>query len=290
MKSLWKTALLGMALLMAAGSSQASFFATELVDWSASLNSSGWYNNPENLLGKPTTMIAAWGGGTSHVSIVEPPYGQNTLTTFNLGDWAVVKFPEPVWDNPSNPYGLDFIVYGNAFFAGSGGFVSDTTDHRTFDITGGLFAEPTKISVSPDGIDWYTYDGGHYADSYYPTNPWVWDPDLWDATGNGWTDVENDYFKPVNPALTAADFAGTSYNAMLLYEGSAGGTGFDLAESGFEWIQYVKVEGLSGFAGGEIDAFAAVAPVPVPGALWLLGSGLLGLAGLRGRMRKVGIV
>jgi hypothetical protein len=36
----------------------------------------------------------------------------------------------------------------------------------------------------------------------------------------------------------------------------------------------------------EVDGFADVAPVPVPAAVWLLGSGVLGLLGIR-RKRRV---
>jgi len=275
----------GMAVFMLAGSAQASIFATQLVDSSASLDGSSTYNDPNDLLGKPTTIIPAWPSGTSHVSLVEPAYGDGSVTTFNTGDWAVVKFDHRVMDDAANPYGLDFIVFGNPMFVGTGGWVSDTTDHRTFGINGGINSENLKISVSQNGSDWYTYDSGPYGDSYYPTNPWVWDPAQYDATGNGWTATENNYAKPVDPGLTQADFAaaGNSYAAMQLYDGSAGGTGFDLAASDYDWIEYIRVEGVSGFSGGEIDAFADVAAVPVPAAAWLLGSGLLGLVGLRRR-------
>ena len=264
-------------ILACASISLASPFATEVVDHSGSLDGSSTYNDPADLVGKPALYCPAWGSAPpDHVSLVEAAWGDGVITTFDEGDWATVKFDHPVEDDPQNPYGLDFIVYGNAFFAGSGGFVSDTTDHRAFGIGGGVFAEPVKISVSQDGTNWYTYDDGPYGDTYYPTNPWVWDPDQWDATGNGWTAVENDYTKPVDPSLTAADFAGSSYDAMVLYDGSAGGTGFDLAESNLPWIQYIKVEGVSGFAGGEIDAFADVA-VPEPATMALLGLGGLSL-------------
>jgi hypothetical protein len=307
MKKLFGMFLLSMFLVMAASSAEASIFATDLVDKSESLNGSGWYNDPNDLIGKPTITIPGGFGNPAGgpVSIIEPAFGDNRITTFNNGDWAVVGFDHQVMNDPLNPYGLDFIVYGNAFFAGGGGFVNANTDHRTFAIDGGIFEEKLKIAVSQGAVEagqdpsdqstwnWYTYDDGPYGDSYYPTNPSVWDPDLWDATvgepggPSGWSDPlqENDFAKPVDPSLTGADFgaAGNSYAAMLLYEGSAGGAGFDLDEFDLDWIQYVKVEGVAGFSGGEIDAFSDVAPVPIPGSVLLLGSGLLALLGIRRR-------
>ncbi|MBI9092616.1 MAG: VPLPA-CTERM sorting domain-containing protein [Desulfobacterium sp.] len=200
----------------------------------------------------------------------------------NSGDWAVVKFDHKIMDDAANPYGQDLLVFGNAFFPGSG-FVADNTNHDEYTLNGGIFSEGVTVSVSQNGTDWYKYENGPTGDGLYPTNPWVWNSELFKTTGNGWTDKQNDFTKPVDPSVTADDFKGlTSAQAMALYNGSAGGTGFDLAESGFEWIQYVKVEG----AGGEVDAFAdvsAAAPVPVPAAIWLLGSGLAGIIGLRRR-------
>lgn len=279
---MFKCILVGLAVLMLAGTAQADIFATELVDHSSSLDGSGLYNDPNDLLGKPATYCAGWPAtATDHISIVEPSWGDGYITTFNEGDHAVVMFDHQVTDDANNPYGLDFIVYGNAFFVGNG-YVADNTDHTSYTLTGGAFTENVLVSVSQDGLNWYTYENGSYGDNLFPTNPWVWDPDLYAATGNGWTDIENDYTLPVDPDLESSDFAGlSSYEAMLLYAGSAGGTGFDLAESGYDWIQYIKVEGVSGLAGGEIDAFADVAPVPVPAAIWLLASGLAGFAVLK---------
>ena len=278
-----KFTLCMIAVLLMAGNAYADIFATTLVGNSASLDGSGPYNDPNDLLGKPAQYCEGWPSGYDHISIVEPSWGDGYITTFNEGDWAVVKFDHQVMDAPNNPYGLDFIAYGNAFYIGGGGYVSDTTDHGSFGLAGGLFAEPLKISVSQDGADWYTYNDGPYGDALYPTNPWAWDQDLWDSTGNGWTnEVENDFTLPVDPSLTLADMtAGTSADAMALYAGSAGGAGFDLAESGYNWIEYIKVEGVSGFSGGEIDAFSDVAAVPIPGAVWLLVSGMIGLIGSR---------
>ena len=89
-----------------------SIFATEVVAHSPSLDGSGPYNDPSDLLGKPALYCAGWGSGEDHISIVEPAWGDGFITTFNEGDWAIVKFDHQVMDDPRNPYGIDFIVYG----------------------------------------------------------------------------------------------------------------------------------------------------------------------------------
>ena len=48
------------------------------------------------------------------------------------------------------------------------------------------------------------------------------------------------------------------------------------------FAKYLKLVG-SSISGFDLDAVAAVNSVPVPGAVWLLGSGLIGLMGLRRR-------
>lgn len=265
------------ALVVSVSTVKADFspFATELVDYSSTLTGSSLYNDPYAVLGKPSTQFQnTWGTApTARVKLVEPAYnvglgGEKLITTLNEGQYVTVKFDHQVMDDPMNPYGLDFLVFGNAFFVGSGS-VSDATNLNNYTLTGGLFAENMKISVSQDGLNWYTYDNGPYGDSMFPTNAY-----LYDGVNAQWTDTESDFTKPVDPTLTTGDFAGlTAAEAIALYNGSAGGTGFDLAESGFGWIQYIKVEGVSGFSGGEIDGFADIAAIPEPATMALLAIG-----------------
>ncbi|MCE5322250.1 PEP-CTERM sorting domain-containing protein [bacterium] len=262
-------------------------YAAELVSYSSDLTGSSLYNDPSAVLGQAATKFA--NGSMSSIrrtKLVEPawykgPSGEKLITTINAGQYVEVKFDHQVMDDPLNPYGIDFLVFGNSFFVGSGS-VSDSTNMNTYTLTGGIFAENMKISVSQDGTDWYTYDDGPYGDSIFPTNAYLWDSD-----NACWTDTESDYTKPVDPSLTASDFAGkTAAEAIALYDGSAGGTGFDLAESGLDWIQYIKVEGVSGFSGGEIDGFSDVAAVPEPGSMLALTCGLIGMSGFILRRRK----
>lgn len=68
----------------------------------------------------------------------------NSTTGVSLGffgGYAVYKFSDYVWDLATNPYGADFIVYGNAFWNNS---------------------EAGCIQVSKDGTTWYDIAGSMY--------------------------------------------------------------------------------------------------------------------------------
>ncbi len=287
-----KTFLLSVVVVMMAMPAFGySDFAVELVDYSSSLTGSFLYNDPYAVLGKPSTNFqnSGFSPATGRVKLVEPAWnvgldGEKLITTLNTDEYVTVKFDHRVEDDPLNPYGIDLIVFGNSFYVGSG-FVSDLSDMETYMLVGGAWFEGLVVSVSQDGETWYTYDSGPYCDAAFPTQAY-----LWDSENGEWTDTESDFTKPVDPDLAETLLAGgmSAADAIALYNGSGGGTGFDLAESDYDWIQYVKVEGISGFSGGEVDAFADVAPastVPVPAAVWLLGSGLLGVIGIRRKNR-----
>ncbi len=281
-----KVFLATMAFLMLAAPAFGSPFATELVS-SIGLPGTGLYNDPYAVLGAPSTNFkSTWGGATTaRVKLVEAAFnvglnGEKLITTLNAGQEIVVKFDHQVANDPNNPYGIDFLVFGNAFYAGKGS-VSDATNMNTYTLTGGIFSEDVLVSVSQDGATWYDYSNGPSGDTAYPTNAY-----LWDAANASWTDTLSNFTLPVDPSVTVSS-GDTAAEIIAAYAGSGGGTGFDLddlyALHGVQlpWIQYIKVAGISGYSGGEIDAFADVAAVPIPGAVWLLGSGLLGLVGLK---------
>lgn len=222
---------------------------------------SGLYGDPNAVLGEPATVIKSdWSpGGSFRVKLVEPAFDTDmddnpVLTTILTGGHITVKFDGKVHNNPDNPYGIDFIIYSNAFFLGSG-FVDDTTNMNDLNITGGgsNFTEKGKVSVSQDGETWYTFDDGPYnKGNLFPTQAFQWD-----AVNAQWTDQKMDFTKAVNPALTVDDFIGKSAaEAIALYNGAGGGTGFNLNDVGLDWIQYVKVE--PALLKTDVDAFAAV--------------------------------
>lgn len=286
-----QSVFVGLAVVAVASLAQASPYATELVSYSDSLTGSSYYNDPNAVLGAPSANFRNGSASAQirKIKLVEPAWavgvdGEKLITTLNAGQEIVVAFDHQVENDADNPYGIDFLVFGNSFYVGNGS-VSDATNMNTYTLSGSIFAEGVLVSVSQDGENWYSFSNGPSGDSAYPTNGY-----LWDAENAVWTDTLSDFTKPVNPDLTVSS-GDTAAEIIAAYEGSGGGTGYDLDDLydlygvTLDWIQYIKVEGISGYSGGEIDAFADVAasPVPVPAAAWLLGSGLVGLAAVRRR-------
>jgi hypothetical protein len=263
--------ILFLSTIPAAGSD----FAANLVSYK-NLHSTGLYDDPNSVLGKPTRWIRGLGNKTYACSLVYPAYntdpnGNKLITTIVEDANIVVKFDHRISDDQGNPYGTDFLVFGNSFFRGDG-FLTPDTDMAKYLIAGDAneSAEPVKVSVAQNaGGPWFTFSNGPYGDSPFPTNAFLWNRDV-----NDWG-AELDWLKPIDPALNTSDFIGCSVaDAIESYDGSAGGTGFDLKDldpndyaalavdpnTGRKWIQYIKVEYLpGGDYEGEIDGFADVA-------------------------------
>ncbi len=114
------------------------------------------FNDPTRALGPPT------GGGTLD--------GNNTkaVTLGGFGGSITLAFDHTVRDDPHNPRGLDFIVFGNAFWPGN------DPNQR--------WAEPATIEISLDvnrnGLaddPWYLIPGTHLPDP-----PAAWQLQTWD--------------------------------------------------------------------------------------------------------------
>ena len=247
--------LLGLAALPGASETRATQFAAEVVSYKSGVGfATDWstgagYTNKDAIVGPPARETPGkWGGPITPFS---PPYLLGQILSIGEGGEVTLKFGKPIRDESINPFGLDFLVFGgagftitNGDFGGGGGGITDGT----------LFGQAdgeTRVSVSADGDAWFVLDPKRAPafDAYHPTD------------GSG------DFGLPVNPALAKGDFAAGGLAMFTeLYDGSGGGTGYDLGWAvdaagkpvALGQVRFVRLEVLSGKA--EIDAVSDVRP------------------------------
>ncbi len=217
------------------------------------------FNDPDTAIGRPTLMTTGDGfyippAQSVPVVPVYGPFRYFEVVSIGTGGRLTVKFNHPIANDRNNPYGIDFIIYGNAAQTIAGGQHWTNGNPEQTTVTDSITDEPGIVSVSQDGATWYYFSNGPYADSFAPTAGLQWDDvnDVWAE--------ELDPTRPVDPNITAASLNGKTVAQIIeLYDGSAGGTGFDIGSLGLDWIQYVRIEDKSGnSATTEIDAIADV--------------------------------
>jgi hypothetical protein len=81
--------------------------------------------------------------GGSQMLLSDTHYLRTVCFIGGFGGYVTAEYDDPITNNPNNPYGVDFIVYGNAF-------------------EGGKASEPASVEVSSNGTDWYYLAGSHH--------------------------------------------------------------------------------------------------------------------------------
>lgn len=254
--------------LLGASHVAASPWATQLVNYDGTGATPG-YTDGNTALGAPS-----FDTGFGDVSLINPPFQTTQIVSIGAGGELVVSFDHPVLDDPGNPFGIDLIVFGNAFFTHPGTGVIDgffDGDLATISVTQD---DPTEGGATWFDIPLVFADGLFPTHAYLDTSPPIGFDNASDGT------LLSDFLQPVDPSLGLTDFVGLSFDdAVALYAGSGGGTGIDIGSVGLDWIQFVRIT--SNGVTAEIDAFADVASAPEPAASLLLGLGLLALRRLR---------
>lgn len=273
--------IFALAATVASATVTNSPYATRVVSCHTDATSD-WYNNPTNVLGRPGTyMTGDWGGVISPMNSAWTEGLLLTVETFDSPAHVTVEFDHQVEDDPLNPYGIDFIVFGNTFVYSEGwDYYYDGVDPFSIRFGDGAAPEPGLVEVSQDGVTWYAFADGPFADTM-PTLGHVIDTNAPNASlfaGNLWWGAETDPTVPTDPRITYADYMGVSLGEICLRMGkSAGGDGFDISrfdlprnERGMKWIKYVRVspmptgelddEGYPVYTTPEVDAFCDVAP------------------------------
>ncbi|MHC4216104.1 MAG: hypothetical protein ACYSWP_22350 [Planctomycetota bacterium] len=252
-------------------------FAIEVVSYDDRNVSS--HKDPCTALGRPSVDVDYFGVDRPVVPVYAV-WEEHQVVKVGFEGHLVLKFSHKVGDDDNNPYGVDFIVFGNSFQGIGGGTNWEYQDPATVTINSDdVFTEPGLVSVSQDGVTWYTYNDPNLprADTFAPTLGRMYDPnnavDAYPSWENlWWADVTNPTI-PLDPNLTSADFVGrTIAEVCTIYGQSAGGTGFDLLDlapqdytalaedeqTGRKWIQYIKVECTDSIYETEVDAVADV--------------------------------
>ena len=259
-KSFGALALAGALFVPTLASAQ---FADAVVSYNSGTGFQPGYNTPASALGEPSRITPGMFGGP--VDPFNSAYLSSQLVSLGIGGSLIVQFNSPILNNPANPFGLDFNIFGNAGFIVTNAMDENWNYIGTPRTDGSLYGSDatfTRVSVSADGINFFALNPAFASlvDGLFPTD------------GSG------DFGLPVNPALNANSFAGQDLPGVRsLYNGSGGGRGFDItwAQDGLgnsvllDSISFVRVEVLSGNA--EIDGFAVV-PEPASASLLLLGS------------------
>lgn len=257
------------------------------------------FKRRENVLGHPTMyMEGEWGGP---INPYNPAWMENELfSLISYGEkeaepgepdgpgYVTIAFDHDVIDDPANPYGIDFIVFGNSIGVGtSNNYYSQSDDPAKVEFSGVGAVEEALVEVSQDGKTWAAFTNGPFADGAMPTLGYQYDPVNPDPnlfSGNLYWGRAALATRPVDPKVGFADFKGlTLAEVCQRYNGSAGGTGYDISTldlpvnaAGRKWFRYVRISGRwgkkydeetgefngdFGYSEPEVDAVADVAPV-----------------------------
>ena len=264
---------LSLAVLCTPTLAQAQPFADSIVSYTAGANVTPGFDDPASALGMPALNNGSseFGGqvfDNGDVTPFNPAFLPDQLVQVGDGGELIVRFDAPVLDDSANPFGIDLLVFGNAFFFQPDLFGAVAEE---------LSADDALISVSQDGLLWSDITSV-FADALFPTSAYTDTPGAFLSGGA----TLSDFTLPVDPSIDWLDatYAELVTDLGALYAGSGGGGGVDLAEAGLPWIQYVRIQAQSGVV-AEIDAFSDVAALPEPAAMALLLLGLCALGGAR---------
>jgi hypothetical protein len=219
------------------------------------------YDDPSAALGSPERFTGE-GSFPSVVSMFSPPFLANEIVSIGEGGYLTVAFDEPIRNLATNQFGIDFIIFGN------GGFIDRDYPRGTIGSPPSTFGlDLMRVSVSEDGEHFISL--GDFTEGLFPTQGFADVGPYSDVPGR----VPTDFTRPMDPRLTLASFAGLTFDeALVLYDGSGGGTPIDVDPTGLASIWFVRIDVLDDLnpltkLTVEIDGFATV---PEPSSILML--------------------
>lgn len=235
-------------------------FASQVVSYTQGTGAAAGYTNPLTALGSPERYTGE-GVFPSAVTPFNSAFGTDEIVSIGAGGQLTLAFSQPVTNDPNNPFGIDLLIFGNAYF------VDQSYPNG---VAGPVTAEGGVVSVSADGTNWFEVTGVQ-ADGAFPTLGYA---DLTDPYATMPGLVPTDFTRPVDPAF---DPSGLSFGQIVAgYSGSGGGAGIDIGALGLSEISFVRIfNPLGSGVTPEIDAIADVSAVPAPSVLLALSCSLV---------------
>ncbi|MGH7290573.1 MAG: hypothetical protein ACREJT_05145, partial [Myxococcota bacterium] len=92
----------------------AASFATQVVSYTAGSNATPGYVDPTSSLGSPARATGS-GAFDGDITPFNAPYTADQVVSIGAGGELVVRFDHQVLDDAANLYGIDLLIYGNAF-------------------------------------------------------------------------------------------------------------------------------------------------------------------------------
>lgn len=243
--------------------------ATFFFDWI----SGDLFTNAAAALGRPTVHTTGDAstiplGDTVPIVPVYVPFRAYELVVVGLDGQLIVAFDHKVLDNPANPYGLDFTIFGNAMHLIGQDQEWANGDPTNTTVAGTCDSDQGGVWVSQDGDTWYSI-ASNRCDRFMPTLGRVYDRNHPPgAPSNTWWGGATDPTVPTDPTVEPAAWQGMDLGAIAArYRGSAGGVGFNISalplstcqDTGHKWIRFIKITPTEDLT-PEVDAVADVSP------------------------------
>jgi len=195
--------------------------------------------------------------------------GAVTDTTFTTNEWSLSNFPGANYSNLNVAY---FMYGGSGVFLLSGPVDSTGTNPQTImgngkaNSAGGAMSSVLSLYASLSGGSGMATTTISNLDSYYY---------LLDKNGTGVGSFASLVNGGTNNEANLAPLATTGYVDQYLYY-------YPQSASNVKNSQGVEIADIRTFANGSVEIIPLVT-TPLPAAFWLLGSGLVGLVGIRRR-------
>ena len=256
----------------------ASIFLIGTTAWAGIYAPNGYTLSDAAYVGWADSVIDYTGYNASTVNNILGELDKTLAVGATQGGYITLGFDTAI----TNGSGADFVVWENGFeVSGSNGLV---------------YAELGYVSVSTDGDNWVTFPSVY--DDVASGNPNIDPTNVYNLAGNYvayYTDVENYEGTPFDLddlANTAEVLSGlvdlSDINFMRIDDiigAGEGGTNYDEATYFGYASDHLIYDGGSYGGGADWNAVGVINAVPIPAAVWLLGSGLIGLVGIRRRLR-----